>query len=208
MRLFFAASLVSVFTSFSAFAEGLPANPWTAHAARGSLPAVAQVQNTAASQAQNFDTKELNEVISALKNAVNDSVQAAQNNGASRQASAQASDFTDTADNMKALWVLSQYLKKNQSENSSQNISDDGIKQIMRILAQSGGNNAQARQAAPSVGLSPQAKRQLNSLKYEYNKYRSQLVSNYNYLRKQAKPLVNTMEKSMNEAQRATGIKF
>ena len=197
-------------TANTAFAEGLPANPWAAkkeiindtvlHVSRDELVRSEPVQhnNTGCN-----DMQELQNIAASIKEKwqQNSQVQPQENNYNNNN-----DDSVSTLDAVKALDTLSRYMNRNnQSDNNSAN--DNNTSPDFSVLKQKFSGFSAQNQAKSSAANS-ESQREMNRLKHKYYHYKSQFNSNYNSLKNKAQPMINTMKKSVKEAEKATGVNF
>lgn len=194
----------------AAFAEGLPANPWAAkkeiindtvlHVSRDELVRSEPVQRN---NTDRNDMQELQNIAASIKEKwqQNSQAQPQENNYNNNN-----DDSVSTLDAVKALDTLSRYMNRNnQSDNNS--ASDNNTSPDFSILKQKFSGFSAQSQAKTSAANS-EAKREMNKLKHKYYHYKSQFNSNYNSLKNKAQPMINTMKKSVKEAEKATGVNF
>ena len=194
----------------TAFAEGLPANPWAAkqeiidgtvlHVSRDELVRSEPVQRN---NTDRNDMQELQNIAASIKEKwqQNSQVQSQENNYNNNN-----DDSVSTLDAVKALDTLSRYMNRNnQSDNNSAN--DNNTSPDFSVLKQKfSGFSAQSQ--AKSSAANSETQREMNRLKHKYYHYKSQFNSNYNSLKNKAQPMINTMKKSVKEAEKATGVNF
>ena len=210
MRFTFGLILCSILaTATIVHAEGLPANPWAAkqevigdtvlHVTRDDInrPNPAQNRNINSSQ----DMQELQNIAASIKEKWNNSTT---NQAQQQQQQQNNEDDVNAIDAVNALNTLSRYMNKSNDNSTDNNTSSS---QDMSALKQKLSDMLNKSKSASSQQNS-QTARQMNKAKYEYNRYKSQLNSNYNTLKNKAKPVIDTMKKSVQEAEKASGIKF
>lgn len=206
MRFTFGLILCSILaTATIVHAEGLPANPWAAkqevigdtvlHVTRDDINRPNPTQNRNINSSQ--DMQELQDIAASIKEKWSNST-------ANKPQQQNNEDDVNAIDAVNALNTLSRYMNKDKDN------SDDGDTSSspdMSAFKQKLSDMLNKSKSASSQQNS-QTARQMNKAKYEYNRYKSQLNSNYNTLKNKAKPVIDTMKKSVQEAEKASGIKF
>lgn len=190
-------------------AEGLPANPWinrnanvsgnTGYVQKGDVPAQTINYSTQYDYAQ--EMKELQNVAENLKQKWTQ----AEQTGNSSSNTAKDNNSVSAADAFNAFTTLSKYVEQkengqNNGQNSGNSTEFGNIKQKFSDMI--------AQNKAKVATHNSYANQKINKAKYEYNHYKAQLQSNYNSLKSKTKPLYDTMKKSVQEAEKATGVKF
>lgn len=210
MRLVFLMILYSVLTvPTNIHAEGLPANPWAAkqevigdtvlHVTREDINHSTQEPNE--NPNNNQEIRELQHIAASLKEKWNQKT--------SEQTQEQNEEKeVDTIDALNALNTLSRYMNKNNNNDGNEvsNQSTDNSPDFSSFKEKI--SALMNKKKAESYQQNSQTSREFNKAKYEYNRYKSQLSSNYNTLKNKAKPVIDTMKKSVQEAEKASGIKF
>ena len=197
-------------TATAAFAEGLPANPWAArqeiiddtvfHASRNELVRSESVQHN---NTDRNNMQELQDIAASIKEKWQQNSQARpqKNNNNNND------DSVSTLDAVQALDTLSRYMNRNNQSDNNNSASGSNTSSDFSVLKQKFSGFSAQSQAKDSAANS-EALREMNKLKHKYYHYKSQLNSNYNSLKNKAQPMINTMKKSVQEAEKATGVNF
>ena len=197
-----------LFYATMALAEGLPANPWlsknkTITGNNGYI----RNENTQAADLNNnlqrnyeLEIQELHNIADALKAksaSTDNPVTDTQSNNTN----------IDTSEALKALGKLSGYMdsqKQNNVQNNENSADLDEFKQKFSDVM----NRNKAKIAAQNSNANRKMNEVKSDVKREYNHYKSQLQSNYNSLKDKTRPLYDTMKKSVEAAEKATGVNF
>ena len=194
----------------TAFAEGLPANPWAAkqevidgtvlHVSRDELVRSEPVQHNNTGR---NDMQELKDIAASVKEKWQQNSQTQPQ----EQSYNNNNNSVSTIDAVQALDTLSRYMNKNNTQNSKVAPTYSESSTDFSALKQKFSGFTAQSQAKASAANS-EAQQKINKLKYEYNHYKSQLNSNYNSFKNKAQPMIDTMKKSVREAEKATGVNF
>lgn len=218
MRFCFMA-LFLLFGATTVRAEGLPANPWLSkNIASSANNGYVQNDNTqifSAEDVQNVSTQ-TSAADHKLQYDFKQEMQNLQDIAANLKAKSEQADNSSnnvrenndnvsTSDALKAFGTLSEYLKqkKDDANNGRNNGNSDdfgGIKRKFSDMMNQGKTKTSSQNSFTN--------QKINKAKYEYNRYKSQFQYNYNSLKNKTKPLYDTMKKSVQEAEKATGVKF
>lgn len=213
--LFLSISVMVLLTPLTVNAQGLPANPWAAkqevigntvlHVSRDDInPPVADNNMNIQEESINFDTQELKDTALRIKEKLQQNSNQIDNNASNNEEVSAVEAFN-------AFNTLSKYVgQNNQSDNSkvqnNTSSSFDEIKRKMQEMMKKSSSNSNSYSSATSQ--SSELTRELNKAKNKYHHYKSQVTSNYNNLKGKAQPMIDSVKKSINEAEKATGMKF
>lgn len=222
-RYFFAILCLCFLKCYNASAQGLSANPWLSRGNASAAQNGAVYQNTSEyipSSAQNLpavqnttpavsdyatDMQELQNITDTIKErwAQNNNRQAQSGNTGSQN------DEVSAMEAYQAFSTLHKYMNQNNSaaDTQSANKNSAGFVQLKNKF-QHVMNKKDAATIPARNSVTNFYQPQLNKAKNKYRHYKSQATSNYNTLKNKTQPLVNAVKKSMDEAEKATGIKF
>ena len=204
---FFIISCTLALVANTAYAEGLPANPWSAkqeiidntifHASRNDIVR----SNPAPSTNSGQNTIGLKDITSSFRNSWE------QNKQQHIQTTTDNNDV-NTIDALNALNTLSRYMNNNHNNNNNADTTDTtGNSMDFSALKQKFSNISNQSKAKVSAQNS-ETDRQIRKLKYKYNYYKSEVNSGYDSIKNKTKPIYDTMKKSVQEAEKISGVKF
>lgn len=205
MRFLFFATLGFVCLPLTfASAQGLPANPWLAESG--------QVNNKVADNSANVISSNIPsevqfnpaEDMQKLQNMATEIKEKIEVNNNVAQVSQSGDSDVNTLDALNALNTLSKYMDKNNTQNSSS--SNNNFSEFSNLKSQL--NGIMNKKNSYSDSTNNFQSKEIQKITRQYNSYKSKMKSNLNNLKNQAKPLVNTMKQSINEAEKATGVSF
>ena len=206
MRFYFFVIFTTMF-SVNASAQGLPANPWANHPHNNQQHAVIN-ENVNYNKAENKNAEDIEELKASVAELQNKIMQ--QNNTNDMQNNTQANQDTkvSSVEALNAFNTLSKYVQQGSDNSSNQNTNNNATdtfanakKQLQRIMDNNGqqkSNNYQNSKVSA----------QLNQMERKYKYYKNQVTSGYHDIKNKTAPIVNSMKKGIDEAEKVTGVNF
>ena len=215
--LFLSISAMILLNATTVSAQGLPANPWSAkqevigdtvlHISRDDInPPIADNNINNQEESLNFNTQELKDTALRIKEKLQQDSNQTNNDSASKD------EEVSAVEAFNAFNTLSKYVgQNNQSDNSkvqnnTSSASFDEIKRKVQEMMKK--NNTNSASYSNETSQNNALTQELNKAKSKYHHYKSKVTSNYNDLKSKAQPVINSVKKGINEAEKATGMNF
>lgn len=205
MRLFFYIMFgMLCMTSSIAQAEGLSANPWISRTtiADDTIAIVTRERQQPQPAADNLSS-ELTD-LSATTGTIKDKILQKFDNTAPISTEDNSSDKVSTLEAINAANTLSKFMQQKNNSTPSAATPKIDFSNLMQKMRKNQ-NKTTSQPSAPKNNYSTQ---QLNKAKYQYNHYKSQVISNYNNLKNKTEPIYREISKGFKEVEKTTGIKF
>ena len=208
MRFYFFVIFIMI-SSVNASAQGLPANPWANHPHNNEQQAVIN-ENISYNQAENKNAEDIAQLKASVVELQNKMMQNNNNNTTDTQNNSQINqdNKVSSVEALKAFNTLSKYVQQGNNNNSNQHTETGGMdtlanakKQLQKIMdngSQSNFNNYQNSKVSA----------QINQMERKYKYYKNQVTSGYHDIKNKTAPIVNSMKKSIDEAEKVTGVNF
>lgn len=190
---------------FSVQAEGLPANPWASKQEVIGNTVLRVSREDINPPAQSSDNQENGIQYKQQWRNITKQIENKwqQKNAQTTTENTSGNEDVNAVDALNALNTLSRYMNQNNGNNTNTNTSSESLANLKQKLSGMINKNG-TQETAPKSSAS----KELNKIKYQYNRYKSQFNQEYNTIKNKTKPLYNTMKSSIQEAERATGVNF
>ena len=205
MRFYFFAIFTIMF-SVNASAQGLPANPWVNRPQNNEQRAVIN-ENVNYNQEESRNAEEIAELKASVAELQNKMMQNQNNNTNNAQNNNTQGNKVSSVEALNAFDTLSKYVQQgnNNGNQNTQNRGTDTLanakKQLQKLMDNNGNQNSNNYQ-------NNKVSAQFNQMERKYKYYKNQVTSGYYDIKNKTVPIVNSVKKSIDEAEKVTGVNF